>query len=110
MFGGENTVIKTATVNGSLNNVFVASGTLKKTTTLTTDYDSDGSTDNSGNQFTLTDMTGIAIDDIMVIMATDQYYNYSRQYYYLGGTLLIGDIYNGHLYTTTNLPFDIENT
>lgn len=110
LFGGDNTVIKTATVNGSLNNVFVANGTLKKTTTLTTDYDSDGTTDNSGNQFTLSDMTGIAIDDIMVIEATDQYYNYSRQYYYLGGTLLIGDIYNGHLYTTTNLPFDIENT
>lgn len=110
LHGGENTVIKTETVSNAMNNVFVVSGTLKKTTTLTTDYASDGSTDNSGNQFTLSDMTGIDIDDIMVITATDQYYNYSRQYYYLGGTLLIGDIYNGHLYTTTNLPFDIENT
>lgn len=110
LHGGENTVIKTETVSGSMNNVFVVSGTLKKTTTLTTDYDSDGSTDNAGNQFTLTDMTGINIDDIMLITATDQYYNYARQYYYLGGTLLIGDIYDGHLYTTTNLPFDIENT
>ena len=110
LFGGEGTTIKTETVSGSMNNIFVASGTLKKTTTLTTDYVSDGGTDNAGNQFTLSDMTGIAINDIMVIEATDQYYNYSRQYYYLGGTLLIGDIYNGHLYTTTNLPFDIENT
>lgn len=110
LFGGEGTTIKTETVSSSLNKVFVASGTLKKTTTLTTDYDSDGTTDNSGNQFTLSDMTGINIDDIMVIEATDQYYNYSRQYYYLGGTLLIGDIYDGHIYTTTNLPFDIENT
>ena len=110
LYGGENTVIKTKTANGQLNDVFVVSGTLKKTTTMTTDYTQNGSTANSGNEFTLSDMTGINIGDLMVITATDQYYNYSRQYYYLGGTLLIGDIYDGHLFTTCGLPFDIENT
>ena len=110
LIGGKNTVIKTATQNGSLNNVFVAQGTLKKTTTLTTDYTSTGNTDNSGNKFTLSNMTDIDIGDIMVITAEDQYYNYSRAYYYLGGTLLIGDIYDGHLYATMSMPFDIENT
>ena len=110
LFGGENTIIKTASQNGVLNNVFVVSGTLKKTTTLTTDYISKGNTANSGNKFTLTNMTDIDIGDIMVITATDQYYNYSRSYYYLGATLLIGDIYDGHLYTTDAMPWDIENT
>ena len=110
LIGGKNTIIKTATQNNSLNNVFVVSGTLKKTTTLTTDYTSTGNTDNSGNKFTLSDMTDIGIGDIMVITAEDQYYNYSRAYYYLGGTLLIGDIYDGHLYATMSMPFDIENT
>ena len=111
LIGGKNTVIKTATPSGgTVNDAIVASGTLKKTTTLTTDYDSDGSTDNSGNQFTLSDMTGISIGDILVIEAQDQYYSYSRQYYYLGGVLLVSDIYNSHIYTSNSLPWDIENT
>ena len=110
LFGGENTTIKTETVNGSLNTVFEIDGTLKKTTTLTTDYTAKGSTANSGNKFTLTDMADIAIGDVMVITATDQYYNYSRSYYYLGATLLIGDMYDGHLYTTNAMAWDIENT
>ena len=111
LIGGKNTVIKTKTPSGgTVNNGIVVSGTLKKTTTLTTDYSSTGSTANAGNQFTLSDMTGISIGDILLITATDQFYNYSRAYYYLGGTLLIGDIYDDHLYTTNSLPFDIENT
>lgn len=114
LHGGENTIIKTQSVTSdgttTLNMAFVCTGTLKKTTTLTTDYSSDGSTDNSSNMFTLSDMTGINVGDLMEIVATDQYYSYGRQYYYLGATLLIGDIYNGHLFTTTNIPFDIENT
>ena len=111
LVGGKNTVIKTKTpTGGTVNNAIVVSGTLKKTTTLTTDYSSVGTTANSGNQFTLSDMTGISIGDIMVITAEDQFYNYSRAYYYLGGTLLIGDIFDDHLYATNSLPFDIENT
>lgn len=110
LFGGENTVIRTETQNGTLNNVFVVSGTLKKTTTLTTDYTSAGTSANSGNQFTLADMVGIEIGDILVITAEDQYYSYARQYYYLGATLLIGDMYNGHLYTTNSMPWDVALT
>ena len=110
LHGGRGTIIMTKLQNGLLNNVFVASGTLKKTTTLTTDYTSNGSTANSGNRFTLTDMTDINIGDLMIITATDQFYSYARPYYYLGGTLLIGDIYDGHLFTTCDLPYNIENT
>lgn len=114
LFGGENTVIKTESVteNGTttLNNAFFVSGTLKKTTTLTTDYSENGNTDNSGNRFTLSDMTGIDVGDLLDIVATDQYYSYARQYYYLGGTLMVANIYDGHIYTSSPLPFDIENT
>lgn len=111
LFGGENTTIKTKTPSGgTVNNGFEIIGTLKKTTTLTSDYSSKGSGDNSANQFTLSDMTDIKIGDIMVISATDQYYSYSRQYYYLGGVLLISDVYNGHIYTSDTLPFDITNS
>ena len=111
MFGGENTVIKTETPSGgSTYNGVVVQGTLKKTTTLTSDYVTEGSTDNCANKFTLTDMTDIEIGDIMVIEATDQHYHYARQYYYLGATLLVTDIYDGHLYTSDIMPFDITNT
>lgn len=111
LFGGEGATIKTKTPTGGVApNGIVVTGTLKKTTTMTTDYTSEGDTANCGNKFTLSDMTGIAIGDIMVIEATDQYYNYARQYYHLGATLLVTDIYDGHIYSSTNMPFDIENT
>ena len=114
MHGGKNTVIKTQSVteNGTttLNKAFSISGTLKKTTTLTTDYTTADSTANSGNQFTLTDMTGINVGDLLVITASDQYYSYAREYYYLGAVLLVSSIYNGHLYTSCDMPWDIENT
>ena len=67
-------------------------------------------TDNSANRFKLTDMTNAEIGDIMVITATDQYYSYNRQYYYLGGTLLISDKDDDYIYTSDALPWDIENT
>lgn len=111
LFGGEGATIKTVTPSGgSAYDGIVVAGTLKKTTTLTTDYTSDGNTDNCNNKFTLSDMTNIAIGDIMVIEATDQHYHYARQYYYLGGTLLITDIYDGHLYTSDIMPWNITNT
>lgn len=112
LFGGENTVIKTETPSGgSAYNGIKISGTLKKTTTLTSDYVSNGTTEaNCNNKFTLTDMTDIAIGDIMVITATDQHYNYSRPYYYLGATLLVTEIYDGHIYTSDSMPWNIENT
>ena len=55
-------------------------------------------------------MTDIAIGDLLIISAKDQYYSYARQYYYLGAVLLVGDIYNGHLYTTNTMPWDITNS
>ena len=112
LFGGENTVIKTATPeSGTAPNGIVVTGTLKKTTTLTGNYSAVGSsTDNAGNRFELTDMTGINIGDIMVITAEDQYYNYNRQYYYLGGTLMIADKDENYLYACDAMPWDIENT
>ena len=111
LIGGENTVIKTATPDGGdAYDGIKISGTLKKTTTLTTDYTANGNTDNCNNKFTLTDMTGIEIGDVMVIKATDQYYHYARPYYYLGASLLITDVYDGHLYTCDAMPYNITNT
>lgn len=111
LHGGLNTVIKTKTPSGGVvNDCFVVEGTLKATTTITTDYSPTGSTDNSGNQFTLADMSSVNVGDVMVITATDQYYSYARQYYYLGGTFLITDTYNGHIYTNMGLPFGITKT
>lgn len=111
LFGGEGATIKTEKPSGgSAYNGIVVAGTLKKTTTMTTDYSSEGNTANCGNKFTLSDMTDIAIGDIMVIEATDQYYHYAREYYYLGGTLLVTDIYDGHLYTSDIMPWNITNT
>ena len=112
LHGGENTVIKTKTPSGGVaSRAFVIEGTKKKTTTLTSNYTSQsGNTDNCVNRFTFADISGINIGDIFVIAATDQYYNYSRQYYYLGGTLPITDIYDGHIYSCMNMPWDIENT
>lgn len=108
---GNGATIKTVTSSGTVvNNAIVISGTLKKTTTLTTDYTSNDNTDNCCNKFTLSDMTDIEIGDVMVIVATDQYYNYSRQYYYLGGTLLVTDIYDGHICTNSSMPWSITNT
>lgn len=115
LFGGENTTIKTASVTSggttTLNSAFIVSGTLNKTTSMTSDYTSEGSsTDNCGNKFTLSDMTGITEGDIIEIVAEDQPYSYARQYYYLGGILMVGDVYDGHLYTTCDMPWNIENT
>ena len=113
LHGGKNTVIKTKTPSGGVvNNGLFACGTLKTTTTLVDDYISNNlsETDNSTNRFKLTDMTNAEIGDIMVITATDQYYSYNRQYYYLGGTLLISDKDNDYIYTSDALPWDIENT
>lgn len=109
LFGGENTVIKTKTpTGGEAPDAIIVSGTLKKTTTLTSDYTTGTSSgDNCSNKFTLEDMTDIAIGDILVIRAEDQYFSYARQYYYLGGTLIVTDINGGHIYTSSNLPFDI---
>ena len=111
IYGGKNTTIKTKTPTGGVvNDAFVVSGTLKKETTLTTDYYSTRGTDNCSNKFTLSDMTGINIGDLLIIEATDQFYSYARQYYYLGGVLRVSDVYGGHIYTDISLPFDIENT
>ena len=111
MHGGKNTKIITKTPSGgTVDNGFVFTGTLKKTTSLTTDYTSEGDSANCGNRFTLTDMTNIEIGDILIITATDQFYSYARQYYYLGGVLLISDIYDGHIYTNSSFPWDITNT
>ena len=112
LIGGENTVIKTKTpTGGTVDNGIVISGTLKKTTTLTSDYVSDStSSENAGNRFKLTDMTGINAGDIMIITATDQHFSYNRPYYYMGGTLLIAEVVDGYLYTADTMPWDIENT
>lgn len=111
LFGGEGATIKTVTPSGgTANNAIVVTGSLKKTTTLTTDYTSTGTTANSGNQFTLSDMSGIEVGDIMVITAEDQYYSYARPMYYLGATLLVSDVYDGHIYTSNSMPWDITNT
>lgn len=112
LHGGRNTVIKTVTPSGGVVNTGIrASGTKRFDTTLTSDYSStDNTGDNASNKFTLSNMTGIEIGDILVIKATDQYYAYNRQYYYLGATLEVTDIYDGHIYTNIAMPWDIENT
>lgn len=111
LHGGENTIIKTVTPSGgTVNNAFVISGTLKKTTTLTGDYTTSGTTDNAGNMLTLSDMTGINIGDLLLVKATDQYYSLARQYYYLGATLLVTDVYNGHIFINAAIPWNITNT
>lgn len=111
LFGGENATIKTATPSGGIvNNAIEVVGTLKKTTTLTSDYTTAGETDNSANRLKLSDMTGINIGDLIVVVAEDQYYDPSRQYYYLGATLVVLDVYDGHIYTNITMPWDIENT
>ena len=110
LHGGENTVIKTQSVEGTGYSGIVISGTQKLSTTLTTDYAYQGDTANSYNKLTLASSTGIQIGDIIEITATDQYYSYARQYYYLGGACKVVDIYDGHIYIDKPLPFDIENT
>ena len=115
LHGGKNTVIKTKTPTegtSSANNGIIISGTLKKTTTLTTNYLSTGETTepNCSNRITLADMDGVEIGDILVIRATDQFYSYARQYYYLGGAFTVVDKYDGHLYISRNMPFDITLT
>ena len=111
LFGGEDATIKTATPSGGIvNNAIVVTGTLKKTTTLTTNYSTSDITDNSGNKLTLADMASIGIGDIIVITATDQYYTKIRDYYYLGATLQVVDVYDGHIYTNISMPWDISNT
>ena len=111
VISGHNATIKTvATGSGAINNGLLVRGTLKAETTLTTNYVSKTSDDNAGNKFTLADMSNVAIGDILCIKATDQYYAYTRQYYYLGATLLVTDIYDGHIYTNTSMPFDITLT
>ena len=112
LVGGKNTLFVRGQTENNHGHFFSASGTLKATTTLTSDYSSVGgnSLANCGNKFTLTDMTDVEIGDILIIKATDQYYSYARQYYYLGATLLVTDIYDGHIYTHDSMPFDIENT
>ena len=113
LFGGKGATIKTATPSGgTAPNGIIVSGTLKKTTTLTSNYLAYGSSssDNAGNKIKLTDMTDIAIGDVIVIRAEDQYYSYSRQYYYLGGTLMVTEKDSNHLYVSDSMPWDIENT
>ena len=113
LYGGKSTVIKTKTPSGgTANRAFVCTGTLKATTTLTTDYKKggDSNTANSGDRFKLTDMSEAKIGDIMVIESTDQYYSYARQYYYLGMTLLISDVTNDYIFSCDAMPWDLNNT
>lgn len=114
LHGGENTVIKTQTPSGGVvPNCIIVNGTLKTTTTLTSDYSGlsiDSTSDNNFNKITLTDMSEVEIGDILVIQASDQFYSYARQYYYLGAALLVTDVYDGHAYVNVPMPFDIENT
>ena len=112
LIGGKNTVIKTKTPSGgTVNDGIVVAGTLKKTTTLTSNYSAkDATVANSRNRFKLADMTDIDVGDIMVITAEDQYYHYNREYYYLGGTLLIAEKDDEYLYTADAMPWDITNT
>ena len=111
LHGGLNTTIKTKTPSGGeVNKGFYAHGTLKDTTTLTTDYTVYAETDNSANRLTLDDMSNVSIGDILLVKATDQYYAYSRPYYCLGAVLLVTDIYDGHIYVNTSMPFDITLT
>ena len=109
LVGGVNTVFKNLQfANGE--DFFTVSGTKKATTTLTTNYTTMGMTDNSGNRFTLSDMSKVEIGDIIVITGTDQFFSYARPYYYIGGALLVTDKYDGHIYTNISLPFGITNT
>lgn len=111
LFGGEGATIKTKTPTGGVvNKGIVVQGTLKATTTLTTDYTSDGNTNNAANRLTLTNMSDVEIGDIIVVKATDQYYSYARQYFYLGAALEVVDMYDGHIYVGRNMPFDITLT
>ena len=112
LFGGKNTVLKTTTPQtGYANQAIQVNGTLKKTTTLTSDYVHDADmTDNCGNRLTLSDMTNINVGDIVIIRATDQYFNYNRQYYYKGCSLLVAEKDESHLYMSNTIPYDIENT
>ena len=111
LIGGKNTVIKTKTpTGGNANRAFYIHGTLKKTTTLTSDYKVAGTTYNAGDRYQFTDMENIAIGDIMVIEATDQFYSYARDYYYLGGVLLISDVNDNYVFSCDALPFNIDNT
>ena len=111
LVGGKETVIKTKTPqSGTINSAFECSGTLKNTTTITTDYKQVGNTNNVGDRFEFADMDGINVGDIMVITATDQYYSYARAYYYLGGALLVADVTDDYIYTCDSLPFDINKT
>lgn len=114
LHGGKNTVIKTVTPdNAPPYNGININGTLKLTTTLTSNYTAEGasdSSDNISNKFTFANMNNVEIGDIIVIEATDQYYSYSRRYYYLGGTLMVNDVYDGHIYTNRNMPWDIRLT
>lgn len=111
LHGGKNTFIKTKTPEGGIvNDGFCVTGTLKKTTTITSNYTSVGNTDNSGNKLTLASMDGVEIGDLIEIQATDQYYSYARQYYYLGGVFVISDIDNGHVFIPDVMPWDINKT
>ena len=112
LFGGEGATIKTKTpTGGTVNDAIVVSGTLKKTTTLTSDYNAVGTaTANAGNRFQFSDMTDIDIGDLFVVTATDQFYSYNRQYYYLGGTFVVAEKDENYLYVSDALPWDIENT
>lgn len=111
LFGGKNTVIKTKSPAGEYaDHSIYAQGTLKKTTSLTTDYKTAGSTGCAGNRLAFEDMDGVEIGDLVVITATDQYYSLARQYYYLGATVLIVDKDDDYIYIADAIPWDIENT
>ena len=110
--GGENTVIKTKTPEGGVvNDGIVVRGTVKLSTTLTSDYIALGeSGDNRGNKLTLADSTGVKVGDIVVVRATDQFYSYARQYYYLGAAMLITDTDGTSFYVNEGMPYDITKT
>ena len=112
LHGGENTKIITKSVDGIGYTGFAIAGTKKSDTTLASDYLSDGTVSNdcAGNRITLSDMSGIAIGDLIYIKATDQFYSYARPYYYLGGVFKVVDIYDGHLYLDRDMPWDLTNT
>ena len=111
IYGGKNTIIKTKTPqSGNVEHSFLVKGTLKKTTTLTGDYSAAGNNGCAGNRLAFEDMEGVGIGDVIVITATDQYYSYARNYYYLGATELIVDKDQNYIYIAEALPFDITET
>jgi hypothetical protein len=94
-----------STIDISGQDGFIFKGTLKTIKTVTDSYVET----KSKNSLTLSDVTDIAVGDLINVIS-NELYNNSRAYYYKGGNAIVTKIMGNTVYFNLVFPFNMEST